>query len=31
MSVGCARIEPFFDWLFQAAEVLAGAKKNDYL
>ena len=22
---------PFFDWLFQAAEILAGAKKNDYL
>jgi hypothetical protein len=21
----------FFDWLFQAAEILAGAKKNDYL
>ena len=22
---------PFFDWLFQAAEILVGAKKNDYL
>jgi hypothetical protein len=22
---------PFFDWLFQAAEILASAKKNDYL
>ncbi len=22
---------PFFGWLFQAAEILAGAKKNDYL
>jgi hypothetical protein len=22
---------PFFDWLFRAAEILAGAKKNDYL
>jgi len=21
---------PFFDWLFQAAEILASAKKNDY-
>jgi hypothetical protein len=22
---------PFFDWLFQTAEILVGAKKNDYL
>jgi hypothetical protein len=22
---------PFFDWLFQAAEILVGAKKKDYL
>jgi hypothetical protein len=22
---------PFFDWLFQAAEILVGAKTNDYL
>jgi hypothetical protein len=22
---------PFFDWLFQTAEILASAKKNDYL
>jgi hypothetical protein len=22
---------PFFDWLFQGAEILTGAKKNDYL
>ena len=22
---------PFFDWLFQAAEILVGAKKDDYL
>jgi len=22
---------PFFNWVFQGAEILAGAKKNDYL
>jgi hypothetical protein len=31
ISFACVGLGPFFDWLFQLADILAGAKKNDYL